>query len=96
MGVGLMTDIPDKFVVGGVEDIMQGHGEFHHTKTGCEMAWMRRKCVYDIVAQLVGQRLQLLHGQFAQFSRIVDISEKHYNLPFIGWSLLVDRLERFV
>ena len=35
--VSLMSDIPDNPVFGSIEDIMQGNGEFDHSKTGSEM-----------------------------------------------------------
>ncbi len=38
VGIGLMADIPDDFIIRCIKDIMQGNGEFHHPETGRKMA----------------------------------------------------------
>jgi hypothetical protein len=37
MGIGLVADIPDQFILGGIEDIVEGKGELDHTKTRSQM-----------------------------------------------------------
>ena len=32
VGIGLMADIPDQFVVGRIKDIVQGNGQFDHAR----------------------------------------------------------------
>ena len=53
--IGLMADIPDKFVVGGIEDIVERHGQFDGAKARSEVAWMGGKSVYNVAAQFGGQ-----------------------------------------
>ncbi len=36
--VGLMAHIPDQLIVRGVEDVVQGHGQFHGAQVGAKMA----------------------------------------------------------
>ena len=38
VSVGLMADIPDELVVGSIEDVVEGEGEFDSAKGGGEMA----------------------------------------------------------
>lgn len=38
MRVGLVADIPDQFVIGCVEHVMQCDGEFYHTEVGGQMS----------------------------------------------------------
>ena len=36
--IGLMTDIPDQPIIGGIKDVMQGDGQFHRTQIGGKVA----------------------------------------------------------
>ena len=38
VGIGLVADIPDHLVFGGVEDIMDGNGEVDRAQAGRQMA----------------------------------------------------------
>jgi hypothetical protein len=38
MGIRLMTDIPNDFVTGGIENIVNGDGQFNGAQAGCQMA----------------------------------------------------------
>ena len=37
VGIALVAHVPDQPVVRGIEDVMQGDGEFHHAETRAEM-----------------------------------------------------------
>ena len=52
MAIGLVTHIPDDTVVGSVEDIVQGHRELYHTKTGGKVAGIDRHLVDDVLTEL--------------------------------------------
>ena len=62
MGIGLVTDIPHKLVVGGVEHIVERHSELYGPEARRQVAGVRREGVYDVVAQLVNNRCQLVDG----------------------------------
>ena len=64
--VALMPDVPDEGVVWGVEDVMQGDGQFHHPQVGAQVALFDRNDIDDIVAQLFGQSGQYVHRKGAQ------------------------------
>jgi hypothetical protein len=38
MDIGLMTDVPDKFVFGGIENAVQRDGQFHDAEVRAEMS----------------------------------------------------------
>ncbi len=48
--IGLMPDIPHNAVVGGVEHIVQCHGELHRTHARCKVPGIGRQGVYKEVA----------------------------------------------
>ena len=57
--IGLVTDIPDQAVTGGVKYIMQCQREFNCTQTRRQMSAGSRDCVDQVVADLLGQLGQL-------------------------------------
>ena len=77
VGIGLVTDIPDKFVVGGVEDVVQCEGEFNGAKTGGQVAGMAGKGVYDVVAQLDTQLGKVVDGEPTKVVDGVDAVKYH-------------------
>jgi hypothetical protein len=58
MSIGLVTYIPNNTVLWCIEDIMKGYGQFHHAKTGGQMAWVDRQLLYDIFSQFPAQLWQ--------------------------------------
>ena len=38
VGIGLVADVPDQAVFRGIEDVMQGNGQFQDTQAGAEVA----------------------------------------------------------
>ncbi|MOA69541.1 hypothetical protein D3C78_1977960 [compost metagenome] len=54
-----MTHVPHQPVVRGVVDVVQGDGQFHHTQAGTEVAAGLADGVEQVLAQFVGQGLQL-------------------------------------
>jgi hypothetical protein len=77
VGISLVTDVPDKFVVGGVEDVVQGEGEFYGAKTGGEVAGMTGEGVYDVVAQLDTQLGKVVDGEPTKVVDGVDAVKYH-------------------
>ena len=72
VGIGLVPNVPDDAVVGGVEDIVQRHRQFHHPETGAEMAAGDRARVDRLGAQFVHELRQLLGRQPAKVCRRAD------------------------
>ena len=52
--ISLMADVPDQPVLGGIEHVMQGDGQFHHAKSGAEVASGHRHRVDGLSAQFIG------------------------------------------
>jgi len=69
--VGLVTDVPYKFVMRGAETPMQRDGEFHHAKVGAEMASVFRQAVNQFLPDIIRQALQLIQSQLLDVLRAV-------------------------
>ena len=77
MAVSLVSDIPHDLVLRGVEDVVQGHGQFHDAKAGAEVASFFRHHIDDELAQLVADLLQFLGLEFGpQVRRKIDLRKK--------------------
>ena len=59
VGVALVADIPDQLILGGVEDIVQGDGQFHYPETWGKMTAGPGYRLDDEIANLLGEFLQL-------------------------------------
>jgi len=57
----LMTNIPQDFVFGRIENIVKGNSEFHNTKTWSQMSSGSRNMENNIRAQLLRKLVQFLH-----------------------------------
>jgi hypothetical protein len=54
-----VADVPDQDVLGRLEDVVQGDGQFDHAQTGAEMAAGDRDGVDGLGPHLVRQLFQL-------------------------------------
>ena len=63
---GLVSHVPHNAVIGGVEYVVQGNGEFHHAQTACKVSGVVCQRVYDGLAQFLAHLWQCLAGQPAQ------------------------------
>ena len=59
VGIGLVPDIPDQAIRGGVEHIVYRNGQLDHPKPRAQMAARYRDRADGLVAQLVGKLAQL-------------------------------------
>ena len=73
--VGLVPDVPDKTVVGGVKDIVQRYGDFHRSKTGGEMSRVVGQFLDDVVPQFVTHFGQRVQGELPQIGGGIDMWE---------------------
>ena len=55
MGVALVGDVPDYFVLGGIEDVVEGHRHFYDAEGGAEVAAGLGDGADDVPAELVGE-----------------------------------------
>src|SRR5262245_46008219 len=74
--VGLMTDVPNQFVIRGIEDVMQGNRQLDYAETGSKMAARNRNRVDGLGAQFIGNLLQVPRINAAQVGRALDRIEK--------------------
>jgi len=59
-----MADIPDEFIFGSTEDVMQGECEFDHTEIWPEMPAIFGQNGNQFTADLLGKLMQLRQRQF--------------------------------
>ena len=55
MDIGLMTHIPDYFVIRALESPVQGQGQFYNSQVGCQMAAGFGNCMYKKPADFSGE-----------------------------------------
>lgn len=67
--IGLMPNVPNEFVGGRIENVMQGHGEFNNAKTRAQMTASDRHGVNHLGAHFVGKLTQIAFRQGAQIRR---------------------------
>ena len=76
VGVGLMADVPDHPVAGGVEDVVERDRQLDHPETRAEMTAGHRDGVDHLLAQLVGDLRELVLGEAAEvFGRGEGVEE---------------------
>ncbi len=75
--VGLVADVPDNLVLGGVEDVVQGHRQFDHAQAGAEVTALFADHIHDELTQLVADLGKVLHPKFAaQVGGLGDLREE--------------------
>src|SRR6185312_4175625 len=74
--IGLMADVPDQAIARGVEDVMDGGGEFHDAQASAEMAAGDGDSVDGLLAKLIGNLPDLIDLEPAQILRRPDGVEK--------------------
>ncbi|GJD92726.1 hypothetical protein BHAOGJBA_6283 [Methylobacterium hispanicum] len=84
MGVGLVSDVPDDAVVGGVEDVVERDGELDHAEAGTQMAAGDGDGVDHLGAHRVGDRLQAALGQVAQSRRLLQTVKDRRHALVLG------------
>ena len=62
--VALVAHVPDKFVLGRGEDVVQREGQFDHAEVRAEMAAVLGQLADQLRADLLRQLVQLLQRQF--------------------------------
>ena len=77
VAVGLVSDVPHDLVLGGVEDVMQGHGKLDDAKAGAKVPTFFRHHIDDELTQLIADLLQFLGLEFGpQVRRKFDLRKK--------------------
>ncbi len=71
MNIGLVTDIPDKLVLGRAEHAMQGNSQLYDSKIRPEMAAVFGQHLDHLLPNLQCQLLQLWQRQFFDVKRFV-------------------------
>ena len=59
MGIALVPDIEDETVVGRIENLVNGNGQFDHAKACAEMTAGDRDGIDELGAQFIGQLPQV-------------------------------------
>ena len=74
--VGLMAHVPDDFVVGRVEEVVQRDREFDNAESGAEVSARHRHCIDRLATQFVRHLAQHLGLQLPQVVRQADHVEQ--------------------
>ena len=74
--IGLVSDVPDQFVVGRVEHGVQRHRQLDDAQSGAEMAAGIGYCVDGLGPQFVGELLELLKRQIPHVAGQVNAVEQ--------------------
>jgi len=72
MGVGLMADVPDQPVIGGVENVVQRDSQFDRAQARREVTAAGTDAVDQEFPQFAGQFHQLSRGQQPQVGRRLE------------------------
>jgi hypothetical protein len=75
VGIGLVTDVPYQPVVRGIEDRVQGDGQFYRAQAGSQVTASGRNGFKQALAYLIGQLDQLRLIELTQIRRCVDLFE---------------------
>ncbi|MNE32094.1 hypothetical protein D3C80_1256890 [compost metagenome] len=67
--IGLMADVPHQTVVGCVEDVMQGDRQLDNAQAGTEMSASLAYRIEQLLAQFIGQGVELRFTQPTQAGR---------------------------
>ena len=77
MGIGLVPDVEDHFVLGGIIHGVQGYDQFHRTQAGAQMSRILRAALHHILTDLRTKLLEFLRGQAPQIGRAVYLFQIH-------------------
>jgi hypothetical protein len=78
MGIALMTHIPYYFILGGIEDPVQGDGKLHHSQIGGQMAPVPAYDRDDPLPNLSGKTVQFSIGKGTKILRAPDLRQKGF------------------
>ena len=80
MTIGLMPYVPHELVVGCVENVMQGDGQFDYPQASPEMPAVHRNIINDELPKFVADLRQKSAVQRAQVFRRIDSGKKFSGL----------------
>ena len=76
VGVALVAHVPDQAVFRGVEQVVQGDGEFHRAQVGGQVAAGAGHGFHQEIPQFLGQQGQLAPLQAAQVGGGLDVVQQ--------------------
>ncbi len=76
VGVGLVADVPEDLVAREIEQRVQRHGDLARAEVGAEVAADLAHRVDDVLAHLLGERLELLVAEPMEVGGAVDACEE--------------------
>ena len=74
--IALVADIPDEFVLGRIEHVMNRHGQFDHAEARAEMPAAGADRIDHLAAQFVGQLAKLVLLELAKVGGKIDSVEQ--------------------
>ncbi len=82
VSIGLVPYVPDQTVPGGIENIMEGQGEFYHPQVGGQMSANFGDGTDDFFADLLRQQRKIHRPHLAQVFWAIDLVEQGAHLFF--------------
>ncbi len=70
--IGLMANVPDQAIAGGIEHVVQGSRQLDNAKAGAKMSARDRDRVDGFLTQFIGDLPDLLHLKPTQIGRGLD------------------------
>jgi len=74
--IGLVADVPNQAIIGGVEDVVQRHRQLDHAEASAEMATGHGDGVDGLLAQLVRDLAKLARFELSEVVRGLDLVEQ--------------------
>ena len=74
MSIGLVSYIPDKLIVRGIEDIVQGNSHFYHAETGTKMPSFNGNDINDVLPQFTAHLRKLFLRKFPEVFGVNDLA----------------------
>jgi hypothetical protein len=79
VGVSLVADIPDEPVVWGIKNVVHRHGQLDGAEAGARVTADAGTRVYDELANLVSDFLQVFDPQTTKVGRRIDFRQKSHS-----------------
>jgi len=76
-----MTYIPDDFISGRVEHVVERDGQLYHPEIGCKVSSFARYLFNNNISKLLCQQREFFPGEFFKINRRFYILYQHVQLP---------------
>jgi hypothetical protein len=75
MPIGLMSYIPNNFIVWRIEDVVKSYSQLNHTQAGSEMAGIITDHIYNILPEFRTHLRKIVRIKFPEVVRSIYFGE---------------------